>query len=98
MPQIKITITETVEVPEGAEIVLAPTGVASGIRLPDQTFIKPWIAMEHFEGPNDDTDPIGDLGTRELNDLGVHQALHFQRDIEALDGDVPTDATLVSTI
>ncbi len=97
MPQIKITIEEIVEVPEGTEIVLAPTGVVSGLRLPDDQFIKPWIAYEHFEGRDDSGDPEGDLGTDELNELGVYTALDFQREIEVVEGEVPSDASQIQS-
>lgn len=96
MPQIKVTIEEVIDVPEGTEIVLAPTGVTAGIRLPTGQFLKPWIVMEHFAGQDDKEDPLGDLGHSELTEFGVIPLIDLERHMEVVDGEISTDSSRVN--
>lgn len=82
MPVLKVRLTEMVAVPEGTEIVSAPTGNISGIRLPDGTFLKPWTTWEKFAPGKEDGDPDGDLNTDELLKLEVTPDIDFEREIE----------------
>lgn len=97
MPIIEVTAVERVSIPEGSEIVLAPTGVVAGIRLPNGEFLKPWINWELFASSGADEDAKGDLDEDELNQRDVHTGLDFERDIAVTDGDVPVDANAVTS-
>ncbi|QAY80440.1 hypothetical protein [Sphingosinicella sp. BN140058] len=94
MPKILVTVTQEYDVPEGTEVVLAPTGVVSGLRLPSGNFLKHHIAVEHFEGANDDEDACGDLDEIELNNMDV-LTLDGDRVVDVLSGEVHTDDTRV---
>ena len=86
MPTIKVTVSEIVDVPEGSVVILAPTGVVSAIRLPDGTEIKPWTGYE-IDG---DGENPRDLSYEELSGLDVMTGLDYEREIEVVEGDVPT--------
>lgn len=95
MPHIRVKLADSLEIPEGAEIVLAATGVVSGIRLPNGEFIKPWISWELFPSSDDDVDPQGDLDEINLSKRGVFTDLDFEREVEVAAGKVDVDNSRV---
>lgn len=97
MPIIEVTAIEEVSIPEGSEIVLAPTGVVAGIRLPNGEFLKPWINWELFASSDEGGDAIGDLDENELNQRDMHTGLDFERIIKVNEGDVPVDESAVKS-
>jgi hypothetical protein len=97
MPIIEVSAIEEVSIPEGSEIVLAPTGVVAGIRLPNGEFLKPWINWELFANSDEGGDAIGDLDENELNLRDIHTGLDFERIIAVKDGDVSVDARAVKS-
>jgi len=96
VPRITLTISEEVEVPEGTQIVLAPTGVISGLRLPDGTFLKPCTSYEMYAPGEENGDPQGDADTVDLTALEVHVGLDYDRQIEVTEGKLETDESQVS--
>lgn len=94
---LEVTATEEISVPEGSVIVLAPTGVVSGIRLPNGQFIKPWIKWELFPDASGAQDAIGDLTDDELMARDVHAGLDFEREISVTEGNVPVDDSAVTS-
>lgn len=96
MPIVAVSVTEQVEVPEGATIVMAPTGVISGIKLADGTFLKPWITYELYEPNTETLDPVGDAATEDLIQLEVMVGLDISRDVTVLTGDVGIDTTAIN--
>src|SRR3546814_378281 len=97
MPIIEVTAIEEVSIPEGSEIVLAPTGVVAGIRLPNGEFLKPWINWELFASSDEGGDAIGDLDENELNQRDMHTGLDFEGIIKVNEGDVPVDESAVKS-
>lgn len=90
MPSITVTLTETIEVPEGTKILSSgKTGVALGFQLPDGTFLKPWPSYEVYEDLNADA-TIDNATTEDLQNLDVHQALDLERTIDQAEGPVET--------
>lgn len=94
---LEVTATEEITVPEGSVIVLAPTGIPSGIRLPNGEFLKPWIKWELFPDASGDNDAIGDLTDDELIERDVHTGLDFEREISVTEGNVPVDDSAVTS-
>lgn len=94
MPQIRVTVSEIIQLPEGSTIVYAPTGVFSHVRLPDGTSIKPWTAYEKFAPGQEYGDPEGDVDSDELLQMDVCIDLDFCREVEVVDGSVPGDHSL----
>lgn len=80
MAEMRITVSEIIEVPEGAEIAYAPTGLVSGIRLADGRVLKPWITYELEEDGE-----ASDLGHDELTALGLDTGHDLERSIDRLD-------------
>lgn len=89
MPQIKVTLTETIEVPEGVDIQTAETGIHTGFALPGVGFFKPWVTLERFPGNDDKDDPVGDMTHSASQDFGIEQCVEFDRTIEIV-GDEPS--------
>ncbi len=85
MPQIKVTISEVIEVPADVDIKYARTGIATGFTVPGVGFFKPWITLEKFSGTDDSGDPEEDMSRCDLENLGIHQSLEFTRDIDVID-------------
>jgi hypothetical protein len=77
MAMMRITVSEMVEVPDDAEILHAPTGVVSGLRLADGRVVKPWLSYEMEEG-----DDASDLSHDEMLALGIDVGLDIERTIE----------------
>lgn len=46
MTMARVEVTETVDIPDDAEIAIAPTGAVQGFRLADGRLIRAWIAYE----------------------------------------------------
>ena len=80
MPVIRVTVSENVEVPEGTQIVLAPTGVISRLRLPDGTEIKPWTVYENVNKEQD-------LSHDDLLQMNIDTGLEYEISIESIDAD-----------
>ena len=91
MPQLNVSFTETIGVPEGTQIVLAPTGVVAGLRLPDGSFLKPFMSYELYAPGNEDGDPEGDADHDELLELGVETDISFERTADVIDGQIEID-------
>ncbi|AXK44010.1 hypothetical protein [Erythrobacter aureus] len=101
MPQIKVSITETIEVPEGFDIQYAPTGIAKGFAVPGVGFFKPWITLEHFEGNDDSNDAEGDMSRIDLQSVGIEQSLTFEREIEVVsdeDEGIPSSSGITAPL
>lgn len=60
--EMTVTVTDTISVPEGSTIEIAPTGITSAIRLPDGTILKPWIIYERDEEENLTDDQLIEIG------------------------------------
>lgn len=75
--ELKINVSEIIEVPAGTTIHVAPTGVTPGFELPDGRVIKVWISYEIEEGNS-----CRDLTYDELSALGITQGLDVERHVE----------------
>lgn len=81
MRMLTITVTERIQVPDDAEINIAPSGMASGIRLADGRIVKPWICYE-LETQIDGEDEHHDMDPDELSSIGFETNIEMERTIE----------------
>ena len=68
---ITIHVSQAYTVPRGTKVLLAPTGVISGLKLPTGEVLKPWVVLELYEDA-EGKEVCEDLSEDELNDLGVY--------------------------
>lgn len=78
MAFITITLTETIEIPDDAEISTAPAGAINGFMLSDGRLVRPWIVYEIEE----EDGSVRDLGTDELQSLDIGEPDDTSRHIE----------------
>lgn len=74
MVEMTVTVTDSISVPEGSTIEIAPTGMTSAIKLPDGTILKPWIVYERNEDENLTYDQLVQIGCyAEQNDRLIEE-------------------------
>lgn len=84
MAEIVVTVSQTIEVPEGSRLVAVPTGDVLKILLPCGTIIRPWISFEAT--PLNSGDPQ-DVDYEDLSELDVDTGSDTNVILEA---DLPT--------
>ena len=76
---IKMTVTETLNVPAGTTIDIAPSGQVGGLRLPDGRLLRSWVMYEVEEADGS----CVELSYDEMCDLDFDPGIEFTRDVEA---------------
>lgn len=93
MPDLRISLSECVSVPEGTTILTAEaTGAVIGFRLPTGEVLKPWVTYELAHDAEGNA-PERNLTHDELAGYDVWPDLDLERTIDAEDdAAVPTAA------
>lgn len=81
--QIQITLVQTIDIPDDAEIARGPTGAVIGVQLADGRIVRPWISHEIEE---DGGEAYRDLSYDELQALDFDVEGDLERDIEVVEG------------
>ncbi len=81
MAFVRVTVSEVIEIPEGAEVDYSPIGAVCGIRMADGRVVKPWITYEIEEDGQ-----AADLTHDELQALGFDPGGDIERTIDEVDG------------
>lgn len=71
MKELRITVAQTIAVPDDAEIEIAPSGRAIGFRLADGRIVRAQLAFEIEEQGADGEETYHDLTYDELRALDI---------------------------